>query len=85
VDGDVEVVGSLTEDDLIEIAMRESGEGEPLPAVFITVADFAEARGITPNRARDWLLRLVERGVFQGRQATVDGRRRWIFWAGNHV
>lgn len=85
---ELEQVGRITEKDLIDQMVRESGHVAP-PTNSFTVNDYmeaAKAQGcmLTHNTALDAILRKVEAGEIEGAKMNVGGRQRWVFWQANH-
>ena len=73
--GEVEAVGALTEEELLA---RVSPP--PLPAVFITARRYAEENGCAEVTALRILRDHAAAGLVRERKALVDGRERWIFY-----
>ena len=85
---DLEIVGEMTDHDLLDSLAEESGHVAP-PDNYITVDDYMErvrARGgrIARNTALVVLLRKMKAGELEGCKMAVDGRQRWVFWSNNH-
>lgn len=84
----LEQVGEITEQDLLDCLVEQSGHIAP-PENHITVDDYmasVEAKGavISRNTALETLLAHKKEGRLEGCKMNVGGRRKWVFWPANH-
>ena len=85
---EIEQVGEITEQDLLDCLVEQSGHVAP-PADYITVDQYlarVQEKGvrISRNTALQTLLEKRQTGQLEGRKMSLNGRQRWVFWAANH-